>query len=52
MQTDLKSHGKPNLKTQCVLELKSKGKELVICCMDLPLLVDQWAVVGERFQEE
>jgi acetyl-CoA carboxylase carboxyl transferase subunit beta len=44
---------KLNLKTQCVLELESKGKELVICCMDFAFIGGSMgAVVGERNQEE
>jgi acetyl-CoA carboxylase carboxyl transferase subunit beta len=44
---------KPNLKTQRTGVGKSKGKELVICCMDFAFIGGSMgAVVVRRIQEE
>jgi acetyl-CoA carboxylase beta subunit len=48
----LKDDGKPNLKMLSHRFGKSKGKELVICCMDFAFIGGSMgAVVGEKSQE-
>jgi hypothetical protein len=50
MQTDLRCHGKTKLKDAVRTGVgKSKGKELFAVWI-LPLLVDQWELLGENFK--
>jgi acetyl-CoA carboxylase carboxyl transferase subunit beta len=45
-------YGKTNLKMQCTGVGKSKGKEVVICCMDFAFIGGSMGAVGRKKQEE